>query len=147
MKIYNFLYQVNLYKISQYFIEEDVPESPFYTYRSKNFYGATIRSEREIEDYQYDSVLLAIRFKGHGYNDGTFERLTGIKMDIIGDGDRRMKELSDDIDFESLDFVTMEIDWKTGHISMTDVDEATLLLSVYDRKADRTGTITFIPML
>ena len=144
MKLYNFLYDVNLYKISQYFLHEEVHESPYHIYKSKDFYGATIRTEKEIEDYQYQTALLAVRFKGHGFSDGQFDRLTGIKMDIIGNEDRRMNEI--DIALDTLDYVKMEITWKNGLITMTDVQDAQLLLSLHDEKNERTGTITFITL-
>lgn len=143
MKLYNFLYDVNLFEINKYFKFEETPDSPYYLYKSKDFYGATIRTDLPLEAYVGRRVLLAVRYKGHGYSNGEFDRLTGVKMDVIGPQEPRMREL--DIALDSLPVVSMRIETKNGLITINEVNTACLILSLHDEKEHKTGIITFIP--
>ena len=126
MKLYNFLYDVNLFKISKHFVYDDETDSPYFLYKSKSFYGATIRTVEGIENYDGDQLIMAIRYKGHGFSNGEFDRLTGVKMDLMTLDDDRVSEAG----------------IYNGLITINEVPNASLLMSLHDEKENRTGIIT-----
>lgn len=131
----SFQYTVNANYISKHF-KEFSRSGKYYSYVSKDFYGAVIRSKKPLFAIDADNVVMAIRYKGHGRD------VTGIKIDLIEFGDDRIEEY--DLTPGRLPRVTMEVESNIPNNLIIN-PEPTLLTCFFYKNKEGSSIINIIP--
>lgn len=143
MKVDNYLYLVNLFKITQHFREIGKQEK-YHHYVSKDFHGVKLRTTKPIEELDGETCVLSVRYDGHGFSgraDGLPNRVTGVKVDLIGLKDDRIEKFG--IVFNELSKISLDIQTVPSNAAIID-DELEKCVAIYDEDADAMGVLKLV---
>lgn len=132
-----YLYKVNLHYLQQFFKATE-SQSKYHVYRSKDFYGAVLRSRESLMSLDGEEVVVSMRLKGRGGEGGS---VNGIKIDLMKKTDPRVDKYG--IDVDDLSRIDIEVHPnEAGNILL--VDQLSEASAFFYKRQEGSSLIIFV---